>query len=67
MGCSVTTRAGVPLAPSLRGVMGHYMAIADFRCGYPGHADAMAHDALCPGCRLTLGDYVRALDVVTWP
>ena len=61
------TAVGVPVAPSLRGVMAHYMALADFRCGYGGHADAMAHGRVCPGCYLTLGDYVRALDVVTWP
>lgn len=58
---------GIPVSPSLRGVMAHYMALADFRCAFLGHADAMAHNLPCPGCHLALGDYVRALDVVTWP
>ena len=61
------TGAGVPLAPSVRGQMAVYMANADWRCGALAHALATDKGLPCPNCRLTVGDYVRALDCVVWP
>lgn len=57
---------GQPLAPSVRGQIAVYLAGADTRCYSMDHA-AIVEGGFCPHCRLTLGDYVRALDVVTWP
>lgn len=63
----------MPVSPSIRGTMAVYMANADFRCpgtpinGVDIHARAMETNTACPLCKLTLGDYVRALDVVVWP
>ena len=57
---------GQPLAPSIRGQMAVYLAGADPRCAGIDHGIVSA-GGMCPVCKLSLGDYMRALDSVVWP
>lgn len=67
------TPTNVPVSPSLRIAMARVMAEADFRCPESTinarvvHGKAIADRLACPSCGRTLGDYARALDVVSWP
>lgn len=56
----------MPVAPSIRGQMASYMALADPRCSWPEH-DELIRTGHCMKCHKEIGEYVRALDVVTWP